>query len=1303
MAVPAAQGGAGPPIIPPPKARPQPRPRVVVQAPTAPPIILSPAPAPSSQQVAAAHYAATPHQLAPVAPMPSSLPPQIRGHWVTDKQGQPVLIHAVGKNQWAQGPAPGYPSPARNIGLPSPGDVAGGGYDFAQANAFKQTPAYKQAVLDVFTHQSPHQRQAIVSGALGVTQRYRNQPEKIPPESKMILDYVRKTGGGPTGGSNLVPAAIYANVVRAGLPNPTGLEKIIVNAAKDVVNYPSMTLQGIYQTAKEGIPAVGNVMEGNPGAALPHALNLAKQFGGPIVQTIEHPIASFEAHPVYTAQMLWGLKSFIGKGAGATMRSGALGGAAESAASTAREPLSYGTVSGEPTPSPLAEERSYSKDIFNKAAQVAREKYIRSRGRNPNIARPTKPRLAPPGFNLGQEAKLRRVGNEMASVQQTLQRAERNRSNAETTDAQPAKGGGKLRRPDVGAANLVTHVLQGVIQGPETAVADVTSEIERLNAARTQARSQNNIWNKTQVRDLSEALKTPAVDYRLPDGTVIKLPEAIAKAIASAEQLRPTLHAQDAILAEHRILTPEEIDAKYFPYAQKWMGAIYDHSSGRWMVPHVPTHTPADLRAAEQQLKEAIATERQVKTPSGRQAAQRVRAQAQQDVQAIRTDLSTTHRELPTDEIQRHLADNGVPDPAYVGHYKDKIAPGQYYMRYVKSRGTLSRGKRTGEAFRLGGYDHTYEGLRGQMAARAQAVTKAGIHDRLVQRSYLKPRELVEAQVRDVGRAAAAKIKANPEQRAQIVARTKKEVASLRTGMYTQAEAEKAIHAQPRDDFGNLMPSEVEMTPIRAAPAKSIDWVRDLQNPMKLHSITEIEQRALKRAIDEAKDSSNQARNIVLAPKTLVDQLTEQFKPGGRIERGAGRWLQQFRNTVLPYSTHWMFQIGTEAALRSALAGVFNPGYVADAKKLYEHLSKTEAGRAAAAEMTGSTFYGQRGALGIYHSPNPVLRTAQTTIGTRNLIAAHKLYVDRVGQAMYGLEHNARLAGLGKLMHDHAAEMRQFGKGWQGALRLEGQIIERIAHDLEASPALVAKFGRKIDDLFGQYGKYSPTTRALIQSVAPFLPWYLTATKYVFWQLPIHHPISSALLASLRTTVAQDVQDGQKQPLNAYATQAFGTLSPFGIFTPKSGKFSDVAAELAQKGTSVMLPQVSGAYNALVGRDPFGNQLKGPGGPVAPWSLPAIGQAGNALAEAGFPLLTKARQVREGGRPSYGTSSIVMPQPKPGGGPGNLSQILNRTLNPLYSLQRAQKAKPGGSSRGGGSGFGSAGFGSSGFGSTSLR
>jgi hypothetical protein len=1331
-------------------ARPAP---VVVQAPTLPPIIRAPAPAPTRQQTAAAAYHAAPQPSRPVyvppAPRTAALPPIL---------------------------PPPPPTPR--------GDAAWAGPSAGAVDRYKQSTAYKQAVLDVFLRQSPYQQQAVVAGAL---------KNPASPEGGIVLDWLQsqytpadarphgpgllpmRTPGVPRAASEYLNPKAPAPSWTKGAPlaavtapranvSLSGFEKLLANAGMDVATMPGGTLQALWALGTEGAKALGAVTQGKVGEALHHELNIGHQVADPFVQAVEHPWQTFQAHPVNTLLLFSGLKSLIGKSAGAAMRSGALGETAERWGSTTRTPLSLGTIHGEPAPAPLVNERVYSKDIFNKVAQAGREQYIdRVLKQNPNVARPAPewfPQIAQDMLN---ERHLRRIGNEMPSVAQALQRSERNRVLHEMHQADP----GKIPR------EAVTTLLQGITaRTPETVRVQLEERVARLKEANDGTRTQANKWNKRQVRDIERVLKTPG---------------ALEKAIAAAEQIRPVGNAGDEMLAQQAILTPDQIEAKYFPAMLDHMGARYDKDLKRLVNDQYPDGIPTDviqrylqgwrdvpnearvqasrvLENTEQVLRQRQAEhndaaaeyraavehhrnttavsqgqptalelqklsmlralrdrpgtpgegaaaqaaidriEAKIRERSGGagpdpavleaaqqrlNAANLTRAQTRSHLQAAQQSMWRAREEHATlpETVSRKTAEE-IPDPMFVGHYEDKATPGQFYSRYHLSRGNLSQGRRTGAAWLSGGYDHTYGGLAGQMAARAQALVKAAIHDRLVRNSFIKPADYLRKDIAKVWAKARADMEgASVTERARIERKARAQAEELRSGMFTHSEAKQYMEAQPRDDYGNLVPGEIELTPIRAAPANAIDWVQEqgLQDPMQLQSINDLELRAVRRAVAEGANDTNQARNIVLAPKILVDQLLKQYEPRGRLERGVGPWMQKFRNTVLPYSTHWMWQIGTEAALRAALAGIFNPNLIADGKRLQERLMESEAGKWANAEMTGSTFYGQRGTMGIYSPPSGLQRIGPV----RGIVAAHKWYSEKIGEMMYGFEHTARMAGLGKIARDHAREIREFGHGWQGAIKIEGEVLEQIAQGLEANPALVARFGRKIDQLFGQYGKYSPMTRSIIQSIAPFLPWYLTATKYVFWQLPAHHPIASSLLASLRQTVQQDIKDGKQQPLNPYAAQAFGTLSPFGIFVPEADDVKSFAKEAAQKAMSLPLPNVSGAALAAFGLNPFGEALKGPGGTVRAFSLPALAQAGNAFAEAHVPLLRQGRNVLEGGRPSYGTSNILSPQPKPGGPEPTVQQILDRVLDPTYSLKRALKYKQstGGTSSYGGGGL----------------
>ena len=201
----------------------------------------------------------------------------------------------------------------------------------------------------------------------------------------------------------------------------------------------------------------------------------------------------------------------------------------------------------------------------------------------------------------------------------------------------------------------------------------------------------------------------------------------------------------------------------------------------------------------------------------------------------------------------------------------------------------------------------------------------------------------------------------------------------------------------------------------------------------------------------------------------------------------------------------------------------------------------------------------------------------------RPLIAAHNKYADFVQTAMYNLEHNARTMGLGKIARK---QVQEFTGSYQTGLKLQADNLQMLATKLKTDPALVAKFGRQIDDIFGKYNKFTPKQRAMIQSVMPFLPWYLNAAKFVLWNLPAKHPVASAVLAATRQTINQDIQDGKHAPLGAYEMQELGRLSPFGIFTPPSTTPSTGAAIAGQQITGAILPRT-----CWISIQPCGRQL----------------------------------------------------------------------------------------------------------------
>lgn len=1144
---------------------------------------------------------------------------------------------------------------------------------------------------------------------------------------KALTTHLGGSGGGGSdqgGGGLLGTASMFA---------PEGGAKsagqFFGNAGTDLVNFVPNTVQGLYKIGSD-------VAGGHFGRAAGDVVN-------PLIQTAEHPVSDFYKTPFTTAAILAGGESSLGRGVGSVMRSGILGTAAKDLAGTAREPLAIGMIGDQPSPlTPLA--RSYSRNVLTKAATVAWENHLRRVGLDPNIARPLPDALE--GTPLahatiaGLTAKLTRQIDEMVGVRQMAGRAER----ARVTQILAKE------RPHATVANVVSHILKGVIRSPETAVADIKAEIQRLETNASKARITKRLSARLQLRDLHTALNNP---------------DHLHEAFDTAAKIRPVIHSQDATHISHGHLAYDQaVRSRLFSYAQAHMKAKYNFTRQRLenadgstlhtsaILDHVdgwrnvsapnPDHAAATSArgdafvkhgdaaaahaAAVKELQDAT-VERdslgQTAKPTAAEAATIARVEAlrdrpgstgegaaaqsaldriwariskrgggdpakvsaaerrladatagkarsRRDLQSAAARLRQAEAKLrntpPTATIRVHSGIS-TPDPAFVADLPHKAAPFNFYKAYRLSRGTIGAHAKTGEAFRTGNYDHTYAGLIGQVANAAEAVTRTELHDRMVQQmAILKPIiRMVNGKWQQV------------------------DSEPFRSG----EEADNFAHWALHEDNHERLPGRLELTKITLGPRASYGTVKDLQRPNVLDLQPGHELDALKAALADAEAPG--ANNIGLVPKIAYDRMVKQFeKQGGR---RIGKITQQFRKTVLPYSTHWMGQIATEALLRGTVAGVFDPRNFLPARALMHELLKTPEGRRNWVETTGATMFNSHKDLGI-HSANQgiVVSAAKAFPPTRLLIGAHNAYSNGVSAAMSSLEHFTRQLGMGKLAR---MQIQEFTGKYQYGLRVEGDVIKMLAGKLNTDPALVAKFGRSIDDTFGQYNKLTPGVRAAVQSYAPFLPWYLNAAKFVLWTLPVKHPVASALMASLRQTVTQDVQDGKQLPMNAFLAQQIARVTPFGIFNaPTQPGPGGVLADLMDTASSTFLPQIMGAYNASKGLNAFGDgPLTSPHGDVKGGTTASTTAAIETFLESLLPGLSKIREAREGGQPSYGTSNVIAPEPKPGGDGGNLGEVLNRAFNPAYAAERAAANPPKtGGSGGGGNGLGGIGSSSGG-------
>jgi hypothetical protein len=233
-------------------------------------------------------------------------------------------------------------------------------------------------------------------------------------------------------------------------------------------------------------------------------------------------------------------------------------------------------------------------------------------------------------------------------------------------------------------------------------------------------------------------------------------------------------------------------------------------------------------------------------------------------------------------------------------------------------------------------------------------------------------------------------------------------------------------------------------------------------------------------------------------------------------------------------------------------------------------------------------------------------------------------------------------------------------------------VAREVARGLLGTPKQV-QFARAADDILGKYGRFSPSTRRAIQTFAPFLPWFLNAARFVGYALPVHHPVKTALLANVTTTLGEEIEANRKKvppgDLQSAIRRKDGGLvnlaryTPFGAFTKG-----------VQGITEPLLPQVDSAVAILQGRSFTGKPLR-----FEDKSTPAdrkkLWLAMYTMLEAAVPGVSIIRRAQEGGATPYDDSTVLDPKTKPGTKRGSAA---NRILNPVRPTYLSGGASSGG-------------------------
>lgn len=1124
------------------------------------------------------------------------------------------------------------------------------------------------------------------------------------PQSKLMnqLDRVApgkapsklKLGVGP------VVASVNLTAAEQALANhlPQGPEaKFGGNALSDVAHLPLMVPQTAYQVGRAALDLThGNV---KPAKAL------VKGFTEGLLGHVARgdwngAVDYFRDHPVYAMLELVGGKAVAGRTAGAVMRSGVAGETAARLASTAREDAN---LAGE-TGSRVASRQHYSPDVVTKLAQVAAER-----------SGVTK---------VLTNHRLRRRADFESDMAASTSRAVRSDEAHKTVAAKPTGP----------AANVVGLVVQGVVR-PAHAEADMHKELARLDAAHEKGEF-STVAQRKQNRTTADAIrkvlatKNPAatlagavVSGRENISAINQLEQhaidlgAITPARAARAKLFPAAQAHldaersDApfraargreVQAGRELRTARAEIATKVQKAQDYeetaatrvqaLATLHRSERGKeahhgpvaayYVGPHRFTlrsdaeafsklkgtdpktirrvaltkgeaervgsitqarrvhevatsrrrEAEAELRTFDRRSREG--TSRGPQAIPERAAFDAARGQRKAAAKGGAESLHAPGGErLTNEEIRAAVGE----DVAYLPHHTNARGARAYYQTAFNGRKNLDSAKaRTGEAFAKGAVDQSYQAVLEHRVRLRGVVNRIAEHDRMIHSMAVK----------------------GPGGK-----------------MFTWDQAEKLAE--------NAREKGSKLVPYRAVPGsydkERIAKIADSQDAAETPDLGKLVGHEFEERLKAPAAADRSTPNVVLLPEQIVNQLKEQQTVAGTSGRLGNVATDVFRRTTLPFSSKWLTGNVVEAGLRLAAVGAGPNAYRIGRAMLNEldSIDHEQALRVRGA-LTGGLLYGNKGLTVrrlAEHFEGTSLATPAKLVGTvGHLPVVHQLsqlmkhYTDAVFKANHAMESIAQTTALGKYAK---REMQSMTGSWAKATKAQQGALHDIANGMMHSKN-IEDAARYIDETLGQYSRFSPALRKLIQQYTPFLPWYLASARWLLYTLPAKHPIKSGLYALTANNLQADydashkdlppgdlmgdlVANGKPYPSGRY--------TPFGAFAPLAGGGNEQLEALVDP----LFPQFKSAFLAAFGLNFAGRAAKidpasRTDGDEVPLAVRAS-MAVNSLLEAFVPVLATGRGVEEGGKTPYDNSTVWRPETKPGtrvsGG------FLNRRFNPF--------------------------------------
>ena len=312
---------------------------------------------------------------------------------------------------------------------------------------------------------------------------------------------------------------------------------------------------------------------------------------------------------------------------------------------------------------------------------------------------------------------------------------------------------------------------------------------------------------------------------------------------------------------------------------------------------------------------------------------------------------------------------------------------------------------------------------------------------------------------------------------------------------------------------------------------------------------------------------------------------------------------------------------------------------------------------------------------------NPVhlaAQVARNAPGAKQAIDAYMAYANKVMGGIHGLERQAAKAALGSHMQRQLQELA--GTAAEAHLNQE-KYLDQLAKGYE-NPQLASDAAKYVHQTLGKYNSFSPKMRQFVRNWSPFAPWYANAAKFVYYTMPVEHPLTQMVLNDVANANAGQwaqqhagVPKGDLQ--SAVPTKGGGFLN-VGRYLPY-GAFTNGPVDYA---TGLISPQFQGAaLNVAAGEDEFGRSLEGPNSQVvAPRTGRALLQGLDSLIGSfAGPIGVGARVGELGGSTAYNTSTLWHPEAKPNTNHGSKGVVggLQKNFLPWWPTYLGAAATPG--------------------------